>query len=75
MATNTQKTVENLQELVQAQSQTQEKLLEEVRDLQSSLQAPQEMQQRLETFMASIEARLGLAVERQGATVRDSGRR
>jgi len=75
VATNTQKTVENLQELVQAQSQTQEKLLEEVRDLQSSLQAPQEMQQRLETFMASIEARLGLAVERQGATLRDSGRR
>ena len=58
MAANTAKTVENLETLVQTTLQNQEKMMEEVREIQSRLEEPNESQKRLESLMRSIEARL-----------------
>jgi len=76
VATNTAKSVEALEGLVQQQMAQQEKLLEEVRDLQGRIEEPGQMQLRLDAFMKTLEAKLdaGSPQPRGDVTPRASAR-
>jgi len=60
VAAQTAKTVETLEGLVHTQIANQEKLMDEVRDIQQRLAEPKVETARLEAFMRNIEAKLGV---------------
>ena len=69
MAESTAKGVASLEALLQTQIFNQEKLMEEVRDLQMRLDEPSaSIEKRLDTFMRSIESRLGGLAEASPVT-------